>query len=435
MRGANLRLLLLCLFILTLIPIGSVNIRPVSARQSVSLEIVANDALAERVSRAVVNGYPSGGFTARRSSGAALADLCAGEFGVLATTTAPTAEEFTACPDTVELIVALDGAVVIISTQVDFLTCVESDQLKTLFGANGPRDAEVWNQLNPDYPERRVSVFATSDQDLKDYFYQRVVGEENGQRRGTEAFGDEPYRQINTKQGGIGFVPLAEYFSSPPTYAVVPLNNGTTCEPPTERTIADGDYSTATPVYWYIHQDPNMPAEALINLLTFAYSADGAAAIQATGAWPAPLDLNTLSLSNFQGGATGALLSGDSSPDFVVRLTWETSHDLDLGLYLPGGTEVNFANPAASGFYRVSDDGNDYCSSSVTPQEQIMALNGAALPTDYLAYVQLSLACGNEETTASFTVEFLIDGQVVDSVTGSIGQGENPFVVTFSYPG
>lgn len=436
MRGANLRLLLPCLLVLTLMPIGSVNIRPVFARQSATFAVVANDALAERVSRALIDAYPYGGFETRRSSEATLTNLCAGEFLVLATTTPPTPEEFADCPTAVELIVAIDGSVVIISTQVDFLLCLEADQLKTLFGTNGPRDAETWNQLNSDFPERRVSVFATNDQDVEDFFFQRVIGEDSGQRRGIEAFGDEPYRQINTRQGGIGFVPLAEYFSSPPTYSVVPLNNGTSCQMPTERTIAEGDYPAAGSVYWYISRDASLPASEISTLLAFVFGEEGAAAIQSVGGWSVPPDLTTLSLRNLQDGVTGPALSGDNSPDFVVRLTWETSHDLDLGLYLPGGTEVNFTNPAAPGFYRQSDNGNDYCSTSAaSPQEEIVALDGIAYPTDYLAYVQLSLACGNEETTAAFTVEFLIDGQVVDSATGSIGEGENPFVVTFTYPG
>ncbi len=436
MRGAILRLLLLCLLILAIAPIGSFHIRPVFARQSSTLEVVANDALAERVSRALVSAYPGGGFQAGRNSEATLANLCAHEFTILATTTPPTAEEFTACPTAVELIAAIDGSVVIVSSQVDFLLCLEADQLKTLFGTNGPRDAETWNQLNPDFPERRVSVFATNDQAVEDFFFQRVIGEDSGQRRGIEAFGDEPYRQINTRQGGIGFVPLSEYFSSPPTYSVVPLNNGTACQLPTERTIAEGEYPAAGPIYWYINRDELLPAAEVVSLLGFVFGDGGSAAIQSTGAWSAPLDLTAMSLRNLQGGATGPILSGDVGPDFVVRLTWETSHDLDLGLYLPNGTEVNFANPAAPGFYRQSDNGNDYCSASAaSPQEQIIAVDGVAFQTDYLAYVQLSLLCGNEEPTASFTVEFLIDGQVVNSATGSIGQGENPFVVTFTYPG
>ncbi len=435
MRGAILRLF--CLLVLTLMPMEAVNVRPSFAHQSSTFAVVANDALAERMSRALVNAFPYDGiFEAQRSSDATLTNLCADEFLVLATTTPPTPEEFADCPTAVELIVGIDGSVVIISTQVDFLLCLEADQLKTLFGTNGPRDAETWNQLNPDFPERRVSVFATNDQDVEDFFFQRVIGEESGQRRGIEAFGDEPYRQINTRQGGIGLVPLAEYFGSPPTYNVVPLNNGTSCELPTERTIAAGNYPAATPIYWYIRADSSLPASEISTLLTFVTSEDGATAAQSAGGWSVPPDIGTLSFRNLQGGVYGPVLSGDDAPDFVVRLTWESSHDLDLGLYLPGGTEVNFTNPAAPGFYRQSDNGNDYCSSSAaSPQEEIVAVDGVAIQTDYLAYVQLSLLCGNEEPTASFTVEFLIDGQVVGSTNGRIGQGENPFVATFTYPG
>jgi hypothetical protein len=119
-----------------------------------------------------------------------------------------------------------------------------------------------------------------------------------------------------------------------------------------------------------------------------------------------------------------------------VRLRWTTHHDLDLGLYLPGGVQVDFTNNAAPGFYRLSDEGNDYCSAVTdAPQEQVIALKGAAQPTDYLGFVQLSLLCGESETTALFTLEFLIDGRVVDSALGSVEFGENPFVKIFSYPG
>lgn len=405
------------------------------ARQT-PIEIVANDALAERVSGAVVNAYTGGGFDTRRDSAATLANLCAGEFGILATTTPPTAEEFVACPDAVELLVGLDGSIVIISSQVDFLTCLEIDQLKILFGADGPQNAEVWNQLDANLPERRVSVFMPTDQTVRDFFYGRVIGEESGQRRGTEALGDEPYEAIDVRQGGIGFLSLAEYFSSPPTYSVVPLNNGTACQPPTERTIADGDYPAAAPVYWYLRKDASLPLESIVELLTFVFSEAGATAIQEVGAWPAPLDLTALSIDNLQGDIFGGALSGNTGPDFVVRLTWTTNHDLDLGLYLPGGTQVDFNNPAAPGFYRQADEGNDYCeTASPSPHEEVIALDGSAIPTDYLAFVQLSLLCGNLEETTSFTLEFLIDGQVVNSATGSIAQGENPFVVTFSFPG
>lgn len=437
MRGANLRLLLnWTLLVLAWIPIGSINPPPVSAQQDPNLLIVANDALAERASQAVADAYSIARFDTRQNSSATLANLCAGEFGVLATTTPPSPDDFSACSGIVEMLVAIDGTIVIVSTQVDFLTCLDTGQLTTLFGTNGPRDAEVWNQLDPNFPESRVSVFATPNQTLKDFFYQRVIGEANGQRRGTESFGDEPYRQINSRQGGIGIVPLAEYFGSPPTYGIVSLNNGTLCQPPTERIIAEGEYPAARPVYWYARRDPSLNPDALYGLLVFLNSPEGSAAIQQSGAWPVPADLLTVSIRSFQSSWEGPRLSSDAQADFMVRLTWQSSHDLDLGLYLPNGFQVNFTDPAAPGFYREADSGNDYCAAlSPSPHEQIIALDGIAYPTDYLAYVQLSLLCGNTETSASFTLEFLVDGQVVNSTTGTIAQGENPFVFTFSYPG
>jgi hypothetical protein len=117
----------------------------------------------------------------------------------------------------------------------------------------------------------------------------------------------------------------------------------------------------------------------------------------------------------------------------VIRLTWQTNHDLDLGVQLPNGDYVGFMNPSQAGIYRIASSGNEHCSDVTAPAtEEIIFAENAAESATYFAFVQQSFKCNATEDVASFTLEFIIDGEVVKSIQGTV-EGENNVVESYTF--
>lgn len=363
--------------------------------------------------------------------------LCDGEFALLATSQLVTPEEITECGDVLEMMVAIDGAVFIASPGVDFTTCLTDREIYSIWGAGGETR---WNNVNEDYPDRLVSAYTPNLSDDTEAFIEtRYLSEVGGFRDNTFLLGTDQARNIEARQSAVGFVSLVDYLANPDSFNPLSLDIGAGCAEPTIENFADRIYHTSAPVYWYALADsPWLENENFINLVQFALSDGGRKAVVAAESTPPPLDYTIRSITNFNNRIAGPNISDPSSVmnDMTIRLTWPSNHDLDLGVQLPNGDYVSFVNPSQSGVYRVASLGNEHCDnvSSNASEEIIFSAGTAVVNETYFAFVQQSFKCNAAEDAASFTLEFIVDGQVVKSISNTV-EGEANIVEGYTYTG
>lgn len=417
---------------IVLIVLAMIAIPTPAHMQDDEIPILFDDSLSGDLAQDVLDNFDNeqvGKFAVAPSEEISLDQLCNGEAAILATLHPPEGN----CDDFVEVVVGLDGAAIIASEGVDFISCLSIDEIQQVFGGTGDAAAARWNQVNDNFPDRLVSVYVPnrSPQTVA-YFGNEVLGD-IGQRNSVLNLSNTPERTINGRQSGIGYVPLGNYMADPLSYHGVPVNNGDGCLLPEERAITNGEFPLASPLYWYISLDNAFDQTLLGELLAFVLSNEGRNTLVDAGAWVPPIDISQRSLDNLLNQRRGFVFSAAAGTAFEVQLSWNSGHDLDLRLILPDTQEIGFYQPSLAGFYRIADSGNEYCSArAASPHESVFAPSDASSGVDYLAAVQLSLDCNEEGESVEFTLSFIVDGEVIQEVEGSVSE-ENVFVTPFRF--
>ena len=117
--------------------------------------------------------------------------------------------------------------------------------------------------------------------------------------------------------------------------------------------------------------------------------------------------------------------------DVQVTLRWDNSADLDLHVTDPAGEEIYFAVPSSASGGRLDVDANATCEGDA-PVENIFWPTGEAPVGTYSVSVDYYGACDATEP-ANYVVTILVNGQEVNSVSGTIADGdETVFIGEFS---
>lgn len=117
--------------------------------------------------------------------------------------------------------------------------------------------------------------------------------------------------------------------------------------------------------------------------------------------------------------------------DVQVTLRWDNSADLDLHVTDPAGEEIYFAVPSSASGGQLDVDANGTCEGDA-PVENIFWPTGGAPTGTYSVSVDYYSAC-DSTTPTNYVVTILVNGQEVNSVSGTLGDGdESQFVAEFT---
>jgi phosphate transport system substrate-binding protein len=141
-------------------------------------------AVAEEYQKANPNAQVS---VASSGTGGGISKFCAGEIDIAGASRTIKDEEIKKCKkkgiEFVELPIALDGIAVIVNRKNDFAKCLTIDELKKIWNAKSTRKVITWNQVNPNFPNQRLKLYApASDTGTFDYFTQAVTGKAKNSR-------------------------------------------------------------------------------------------------------------------------------------------------------------------------------------------------------------------------------------------------------------
>lgn len=155
-----------------------------------------------------------------------------------------------------ELRVGTDALTVVVNPQNDFATCLTSEELITIFGAPG---ATNWNEVNPEFPDLALDVFAPgADSGTFDFFLETLeIDEEPGARAEYNASEDDNIivQGVQGTEGGWGYFGFAFFQNNAQTLKAVEVDGGEGCVAPSAETAKDESYLFTRPLFIYVNNE------------------------------------------------------------------------------------------------------------------------------------------------------------------------------------
>jgi phosphate transport system substrate-binding protein len=185
--------------------------------------------------------------------------FCAGETDISDASRPIDDEEKKLCEDGgieyVELRVGTDALTMVTNPQTDFVSCLTTDEVTTIFGPDKP--AKTWQDVNPEFPDEELQVFAPGqDSGTYDFMVEDALGLEASREDYNASEDDNIIAQgIIGTPGSWGFFGFAYYQESADQLKVIEYDKGEGCVAPSVETAQDGSYGLTRPLFIYVRTD------------------------------------------------------------------------------------------------------------------------------------------------------------------------------------
>jgi phosphate transport system substrate-binding protein len=154
-----------------------------------------------------------------------------------------------------ELQVATDALTVVVSTDNDFISCLTTDELETLWEPAAEGEITSWDQVNPDFPAEEIELYGPgTDSGTFDYFTDAINGEEGASRSDYNASEDDNVivQGVGGSESALGYFGFSYYEENTDTLKAVEIDSGNGCVAPSAETAQDGTYTPlARPLFIY----------------------------------------------------------------------------------------------------------------------------------------------------------------------------------------
>ncbi len=156
-----------------------------------------------------------------------------------------------------DLEVATDAITVVVAKDNDFITCLTTEELKTLWEPSAEGKVTTWDQVNPEFPNEKIALFGPgTDSGTFDYFTDEIAGEEGASRSDYNASEDD-----NTLVSGVagdtnalGYFGYTYFEENADSLKAVEIDSGDGCVAPSAETAQDGSYTPlARPLFIYVN--------------------------------------------------------------------------------------------------------------------------------------------------------------------------------------
>ncbi len=170
-------------------------------------------------------------------------------------------EEAAACEtegiEFTELQVATDALTVVTSSENDFITCLTTEELATLWGPAAEGTITTWNQVNPEFPAEPIELFGPgTDSGTFDYFTGEINGEEGVSRTDYNASEDDNVivQGVSGSPNALGYFGFTYFEQNAEALKAVEIDSGEGCVAPSAEAAQDGSYSPlARPLFLYVN--------------------------------------------------------------------------------------------------------------------------------------------------------------------------------------
>ena len=169
-------------------------------------------------------------------------------------------EEAAACKkegiEYTELHVATDALTVVVSADNDFVTCLTTDQLATIWSPESEGKVTTWDQVDPSFPSEPIELYGPgTDSGTFDYFTDVINGEEGASRTDYASSEDDNVivQGVQGSPNALGYFGYTYYEENQDTLKAVEIDSGDGCVAPSSEAAQDGTYAPlARPLFIYV---------------------------------------------------------------------------------------------------------------------------------------------------------------------------------------
>jgi phosphate transport system substrate-binding protein len=158
--------------------------------------------------------------------------------------------------DYTELQVANDALTVVVSADNDFITCLTTEELKTLWEPGAEGKVTTWDQVNPEFPAETIELYGPgTDSGTFDYFTDEINGEEGASRSDYNASEDDNtiVQGVSGSTNALGYFGFTYFEENADALKAVEIDSGEGCVAPSVETSQDGSYTPlARPLFIYV---------------------------------------------------------------------------------------------------------------------------------------------------------------------------------------
>ena len=156
-----------------------------------------------------------------------------------------------------EIRVGTDALTMVVNPETDYVTCLTTEELVTLWGPDG---ATTWDQVNPDFPSDPIEIFAPGvDSGTYDFFNETILEpsdiEEPRQDYNASEDDNVISQGIQGTPGAWGYFGFAYFVENQDTLTAVEYDAGEGCVAPSVETAQDGSYGLTRPLFIYIKNE------------------------------------------------------------------------------------------------------------------------------------------------------------------------------------
>ena len=251
-------------------------------------------------------------------SGGGFEKFCAGQTDISNASRAIKEEEAAACEAAgvsfIEVPIAYDGITLVTNTENDFAECLTIEQLNTVWSPEAEGSITNWNQVDPSFPDRELSLYGPgTDSGTFDYFTEEVNGEEGASRGDYTASEDDNVivTGVESSSGSLGYFGYAYYEENQDQLKALQVENEAgECIAPSAEVIADGSYNPLSrPLFIYVKQEAYESKPQVKAFVDFQLADANSGLVQEVGYIALPEDDLAESRSKVEGGVTGKTTS------------------------------------------------------------------------------------------------------------------------------
>jgi phosphate transport system substrate-binding protein len=155
-----------------------------------------------------------------------------------------------------ELQVATDALTVVVSADNDFVSCLTTEELATLWGPDAEGTVTTWDQVNPAFPAEVIELYGPgTDSGTFDYFTDEINGEEGVSRTDYNASEDDNVivQGVSGSANAIGYFGYTYFEENADALKAVDIDSGAGCVAPSADAAQDGSYAPlARPLFIYV---------------------------------------------------------------------------------------------------------------------------------------------------------------------------------------
>lgn len=214
---------------------------------------------------------------ATSGTGGGFKKFCADETDISNASRPIEEDETAACEEAgvayTEIVIANDGLSVVVNPENDWLDCITTEQLATIWGPAAEGTVTSWKDVDPSFPDEPLALYgAGTDSGTFDYFTDAINGEEGAIRADYTPSEDDnlTVQGVAGAAGGIGFFGLSYAEEYADTIKLLAVDNGSGCVVPSTETVQDGSYEPlGRPLFIYVNNARYAENAALRDFVDF----------------------------------------------------------------------------------------------------------------------------------------------------------------------